>query len=189
MPPLTEAMDPTTPQWEWLVIPNILVEGRSSPQTARIFRFHHSYMDGVSVGLMLMDTMLKFEKRHTKHPFVVDPFLQPKFKDRLILTLEKISAPLRFPLMFARGMVETVPNTPAEPFLTKNFSGRVHLANSELLDAALFRKIKQIHGPRATVTCVVSTVLKDSLKKVKFTTWPIGANYCSFVIFAIAPEN
>src|SRR3954463_6356043 len=69
------------PQWEWLILPSVQ-QRDGSVKCYRILRYHHTYMDGVLLGLLLGESLLDCgdlsknsnpDKKSVRPPYILDP--------------------------------------------------------------------------------------------------------------------
>lgn len=67
-----EIEDCSKPQWEWLLIPSLITEN-GDKVSARIWRYHHTYMDGIYGGIFLGENVFQWGTEDNSVPYIFDP--------------------------------------------------------------------------------------------------------------------
>lgn len=167
LPVLSEEMDDSKPQWEDVIIPRFKYENDDlKVRSARVFRIHHSYMDGGSNLLMIAESQFEGEG---EYPYVVDPTAPPKIA-LWKRALYKFNCFLLFGWVVIHGLYAPTSKVVRNRFRTPTLSGQTNYAWSKPIPMNRLKYIKDTSGE--SMPTILMSVLGGAIRKLneKFPT-------------------
>lgn len=166
VPRLSELMTSTDkPQWEWIIVPNVL-DHYGTVKSVRILRYHHSYMDGVFLGLLMGECLFDKWKDGGRPPFILDP-KGTKLNGNMerALFFARFLTILMAPLIVVQGSFTKPHKYTNDPFITRKTTGKRYYMYSEPIDTCIIKKIGENAGKKNSPQ-VCASVFQKSFQKV-----------------------
>lgn len=162
----------------WVIIPSVQIanfkgcgDSYSSPVSVRVLRCHHSYMDGLSAGLLVTECLMDFESCSV--PFVLDPKVNLQVKVRRHILFENFLGFLQLPFHLMRKVFDGKANTGVEfdPTLgrtsdLRHFGVTKNLAFARVRDLRSNLESTENHRNNTT-TNVLGSIVVSALGQVR----------------------
>lgn len=171
IPTLTENFtNLSVPLWEWVIIPNVQFdEPGSEPgiSTIRVFRVHHSYMDGISMGLMLTECLLDFGS--DRSPFILDPKAKLSFSAEMKLLSCKAIGLLLLPCLAVKVLLSKNYSIQEDPFYPGPVPGNKQYGVSDKIKFSAVKKRRASYTKCGAVSTsnILASITVNALEQVK----------------------
>lgn len=161
------------PLWEWVIIPNVQYDADPGEiVTVRVFRVHHSYMDAISMGIMLSECLLEFGQGSdtSRPPFIVDPKTKLRISDKIRLSYAKLRGLLLLPYFVVKALLAEVYSIQEDPYYPSKNAGVKRYGISSRIKVRNVKKIRKdfANAENATVstTNVLASIAVFALEQV-----------------------